>query len=469
MSSNSKVYHQGRNGFRLPIGSLDAGKEEYRDASRLPTLYWPNERWCVEANMFLLDLLGKTLSRSGRGGTVLVYAAHIGHLIKYCFRNQVPFHELSDNQFSHFIRGLNVNYSRDAAYSRSRSGTTIIQIGRTCIRFLVFIGDLYDLPNFLGPTGSIRAQKTIFAGGYRKRAGQSSAPKLTWTHSSFPLSSPQKRGMPISRDDIEKLKRAVLSISGSNFLVKRRLVMILVFEITGARRSEVALLKTSSVVNALRAGAPLLTMVTVKKGGNQFGERKIPVARVDLEFIQEFVEKNRARIVRRTVGRANDDGFVFVGERTGRGLTSDYLGHEFWKLRRAAGIETRVHAHSFRHRFITKMFIQMVKMHEYNNADDFRRALLSTSSLRKKLMAWTGHRNLDSLDHYIDLAFDELSGFDKTMEGLVNLRSISAVAGQVDMVAENLLSGGDEQEAVRRLKSLAASLKEAVGEADQTD
>lgn len=405
--------------------------------------------------MFLLALYEASLSRSGRGGTILVYATHVGHLIKYCFANSIDFPELTDGHFSHFVRGLQARGGKGGHGARARNDTTVVQIGRTCLRFLEFVGPLYGIDHFVGPEGVIRAQRKSFFFG---SSGRGNSERVSWSHASFPLISPMKRGMPISRANIEKINDAILDISSSTFLIKRRLALILMLEITGGRRSEVNMLTTRAVREALSMPSPMLTLVTIKRGGNRFDERKVPVPASDLLFVQEYIEKNRSGIIRRTIGTVNDHGRVFVSERSGRPLTSEYLGAEIWNLRRAAGIETKCHAHQFRHRFITRIFIEMVKMHEFEAADDFRRALLNTSALRQRLKEWTGHKNINTLDHYIDLAFDELSNFDETLTVLANNREVQSFASQVTSVADELLSGGNSEEAAIRLKKMAAFL-----------
>jgi hypothetical protein len=46
---------------------------------------------------------------------------------------------------------------------------------------------------------------------------------------------------------------------------------------------------------------------------------------------------------------------------------------------------------------------------------DLRRALLSTETLKMKVMEWTGHKSLEALDHYIHLAFETETEFKETL------------------------------------------------------
>ena len=86
-------------------------------------------------------------------------------------------------------------------------------------------------------------------------------------------------------------------------------------------------------------------------------------------------------------------------------------------LRKAAGIEDEEAClHAFRHRYITNIFRDLIKTHHYQNESDLRRALLSTETLKLKVMEWTGHSSVESLDHYIHLAFEAESNFQTTLD-----------------------------------------------------
>ena len=69
-------------------------------AHDIPMLSWPDGRWCLPANIYMLELYHRGLSRKNHGGTLLTYAANITHLLRYCFDNQIDFPDLTDNQFA---------------------------------------------------------------------------------------------------------------------------------------------------------------------------------------------------------------------------------------------------------------------------------------------------------------------------------------------------------------------------------
>lgn len=78
-------------------------------------------------------------------------------------------------------------------------------------------------------------------------------------------------------------------------------------------------------------------------------------------------------------------------------------------MRDLAGISAQTCAHMFMHRYITNLFVKLIKQYDLDNQDDFRNALLDINSLKVHIQQATGHKDLRSLDHYIDLAKAELT------------------------------------------------------------
>jgi integrase len=186
----------------------------------------------------------------------------------------------------------------------------------------------------------------------------------------------------------------------------RRLTMLRLMEITGARRSELTSLTTASVKSAMAMEKPMLRLITLKTRSATPPSRLIPITRRDIEFVNTYIDIYRARIVSQHL-RASDHGYLLVNGRNGQPLQPGTLTLEISKLAAASNLKTRVSPHLFRHRFITRLFVALIEQHKMENEDQLRQALLEGETLRFKVSQWTGHRNLASLDHYIHLAFDE--------------------------------------------------------------
>src|ERR1051326_365216 len=103
-----KLYHFSMQSFTRYAGLAPNGDVVSVPVGRIPLMVWPNGRWCWEANTYLGSLLERGLSTRTRGGTLLTYAAHISHLLRYCAATlrRTRFIELTDGQFTDFVRGL---------------------------------------------------------------------------------------------------------------------------------------------------------------------------------------------------------------------------------------------------------------------------------------------------------------------------------------------------------------------------
>jgi len=420
-------------------------------------LAWPNGKWCLLANIYLLELYARGLSRKNRGGTLLTYAANISHLIRFCYNNKTDFIDLTDNQFTFFINGLISERSGVSPERLARTANSVIAIGRNCLEFLASVGRTYTDDGFIGSNGRIRAEQKEF--NIRQESQPKGKGKLVrkfWHHRAFPTPDAKNKRLPISTDVINRLREAVASVSNSIYLRKRRYVMLKLLEITGGRRIEISELTVESVYQAAKMSEPMLKLITAKKHEEKF--RYIPISRHDVIFLLEFIEKNRRRIIRTTCGYKLDDGYVLVSETTGKKLQPNTITQEISALALAAGIKEKSCPHMFRHRFITKLFVALIEQHEFENADNFRRALLDTESIKQKIQEWTGHTNMSSLDVYINLAFEEVANFQKTYDIIKAQRSIDSFKETLKQLQEELRVGSSPAEISDRLQSLIEAL-----------
>lgn len=72
----------------------------------------------------------------------------------------------------------------------------------------------------------------------------------------------------------------------------------------------------------------------------------------------------------------------------------------------------------FRYRFITNLFIQLIKQYDIKNKDQFRNNLMDLENLKVYIQQATDHKNVSSLDHYIDIAKSELTNMDLVVDSL---------------------------------------------------
>lgn len=455
-----KLYHNTSSHFSLPIHVSENLLITATPANNIPMIRWPDGRWCTEANVYMLRLFNRGLSRKGRGGTLLTYATNISHLIRFCHSNKIDFINLTDNEFTLFIKTLIGQRSSDSRADLKRNANSVIAIGRNCLDFLSCVSKFYNDEWFIGETGRIRGEKRrVDTRKGRRTAGFIS--KTFWHHPSFPTPDPIRKRSPIDTETIKKLREAVLPTSGSIFQRKRRYVMLKLLEITGGRRAEVALLTVESVRAASKMTEPLLKLITLKRRVETY--RMIPVEKHDLAFLIEYIEKNRSRVVRRTLGLESDKGTVLVSETTGNPLAANTITQEVSLLAKAAGITVQTCPHMFRHRFVTKLFVALIEQHELENSDQFRKTLLDSAKMKQKIQQWTGHSTIESLAHYIDLAFDEVGSFAKTYRTVLSRLSLHSLAGTLTQIKEEMRQGMSPSEASDYLERVIKSLEVDLG------
>ncbi len=337
-----------------------------------------------------------------------------------------------------------------AAGIPKRNEDTVIAVGRRSLDFLGFVGKLYNGASGIGTHERIKAEKRehkIQSGG-SSYGVTSTVIKTYWHHHSFPEPSGPKKRNAIATVDIRRLKSAVQQASTSSYIKKRRYVMLLLLEITGGRRSEVGSLTVAAIYEALKMKEPLLELKSVKQGGNKTAKRFIPITRTDLKFIIEFIEKNRSIIVRNKLPKEKDHGFLLISERTGEPLKCNTLTQEVRSLRLAAGITGRAHPHMFRHRFITKMFVSFITSHEIKDKEEFRSRILNFDHYKSKILEYTGQKRLESLEHYIDLSFDEYFEIDRINKRVRETLDIEAVKRALEQLRTDL-DNGLEHEAIK--------------------
>ncbi|NDH67159.1 MAG: site-specific integrase [Gammaproteobacteria bacterium] len=451
-----QLYTITKQDYRLPIAMDTRGRAVTAQADNIPMLSWPNNHWCFEANLYMLELYERGLSRRNGGGTLAVYAANISHLLRYCFDNRTDLLSLTDSQFTLFIRGLQVERKKDRSSIRVRDANTIINIGRNCLDFLNCIGRFHNQLDFVSKNGRIRAERKeiqINIDGSSKTLRRS-----FWHHHAFPTPDCKVRVLPISSNNITKLREAVIQSSTSTFLRRRRQIMLMMLEVTGGRRGEIVRLTIDSVMKAQAMPHPMLDLITLKKRSSPI--RQIPIPRPDLDLLVSFIEKQRRRIVKEKLGNHQDHGYVFVSETSGQPLNAQTISQEMYALAKTANINEKAHAHMFRHRFITKLFVSLIEQHAFENVDDFRRALLDTETLKQKVQQWTGHTQTSSLDIYIDLAFEEATNFQKTYDAVALNRVIESTRTHAMIIRQEINSGLSCIEAMSQFEQLLCSFEE---------
>lgn len=90
---------------------------------------------------------------------------------------------------------------------------------------------------------------------------------------------------------------------------------------------------------------------------------------------------------------------------------------------------------------LTKLFVALIEQHEYENGDDFRRALLDGETLKRKVQEYTGHTSISSLEPYIHLAFEEAAKFGTTLDLIKAKLAVESLQSNLKDVVLELSQG----------------------------
>ena len=170
----------------------------------------------------------------------------------------------------------------------------------------------------------------------------------------------------------------------------------------------------ADIIAASKVKKPTLTVNTLKRGG-------LGITR-DLELspplIDELIDYIRGprRAIMKKFKDSPDHGYLFVTERGGRPLGIDSITTEFWKIRRAAGVDEQACAHLFRHLFCTNIVAELISATQALSPDSFRQTLMTNKMLAERAMTKSGHATLESLLDYVDFAFKQKSKYQQIIQ-----------------------------------------------------
>lgn len=411
------------------IDYFGQNKAQLKSKEKFPFIVYSNGSPCNMANMYLLELEERNRSIH----SIKQYASNINYLVSFCFEKKIDFLKLNEGSFIDFTYELRKETDGNNPLKRVRNANTLNNIVRTNLDFLNFIGNFHNKPNFVFDNiGAKTNSKNI-------KNGELSIEMSGWNHKGLEVPSPRKTRNPIGKEVIDKLYEAIVVKISSKFLQQRRIVMLRLLESTGARAGEIALIKVNDVIEAFNNDG-FIRMTTLKrKNKNTF--RYVQIDLSDLNLIKNYINLYRKKIIKNTIGLTQDHGFLFINEHNGEKSFDTVISNDVNVLKKVANIEEQACAHMFRHRFITKQFVNLIKQYKYENLDQFRKALLDTNTLKQKIQQMTGHQNLNSLDVYIDLAFNEAFNSKTVLDKVSVANAYESFDSQLKILTMELVNG----------------------------
>lgn len=374
--------------------------------SKFPFFTYSNGMPCLPLNSYIQSEQIVKLSEE----TLFKMSYSLTHILRFCESNKI--------KLSNFIENDLLAFSQSLQEEDRENRTTVFILSNT-LSFFNYLGNKFlDIDNYCIDILHCFYKKTLTKGNKEVKS---------LSHICFPTKEPNKRRSPVSLVNIEKMYENVGETTNSTFVQKRNRVILKLLEITGARVGEIALLTVEDIQNVLNQENPSLKIRTLKRRGGLIDYRYVPVNKADFNEVLTYIKIYRSKVIKNTIGKANDEGFLLVNKNTGKAILSITITNEINKIRKVAGIEENVCAHMFRHRFITNLFIQLIKQYDIQNKDQFRNSFMDLENLKVYIQQATGHKNVNSLDSYIDIAKSELTNMNKVVDNLLEVRDIESI------------------------------------------
>ena len=158
--------------------------------------------------------------------------------------------------------------------------------------------------------------------------------------------------------------------------------------------------------------------------------------RATLRSIKRYIRKIRARLIKDIEKNTNesfdDHGYVFISETSGEQLKPDSITAYFNTWGKVIGASGKVMPHAFRHLYITEKIEMLIKLFELQDASDLKAKFANENSFKMKLIEWTGHKSVRSLENYIHLAFDDLSGVSTSFDKLAMIQGVQVAKDEMN-------------------------------------
>lgn len=411
---------------------------------------WPNGMPCILVEMFLLHKSRFVSINKRDGGTIGNYASNLSHIVRYCYKRKLEFWELKHDHIDELV--FELCNEKDISNLRVRNNNTVKTIIQSSIELLTWIQENIAVDRRIAGIDDrhtrfqIKLKKAKYKGphGYTSicnvfpcRLPRSITPAVT------PMSSDSIKKLWDTLDLIKSNGRVSNKLKGTfskkeqsdhkEYMHKRRELQLALLEATGLRPQE--LVRIPCFENIKNLESSTLNIPTLKgRVDPKQNMRLIPIPRALAIKIELFITLHREKLIKRLLKANLIDSYsdvadvIYLNSENGGEVLPDAAYQEFRRLTVKSGIKQKNCQKMFRHRFITNM----VKLHLISFMDKNplkTRHVVTDNDYRtvlKKVASFTGHRNLDSLMHYIDLAWEEMDVFE--------------YGNSVKMMQENMMS-----------------------------
>lgn len=435
----------------LPTLTLPHSSVKHQDGTHVtsqtipgfPFMHWPSGWPCEPVNLYFLDI-----AHQHTGDSLKTYAAQLTHLVRYCGQQNVTIEDLTDLHLKSLSAELQEEKSIRRPLERARNDNTVREILSRIIAFLQWYQQTLMLPSKTPLIGEAKKspQITIKKVATQKSWSGSSDVGFYYVHSAMPSSESREPKRPIALSVIEDIKRCVLEQSvleeqskaftrhrkvnrallahQLEYMKSRRLFMIWMMMHTGLRPSELVEMSVRAHQEVL--STKVLELPTKKKRKLVAPIRRFPVKLDAAAAVYRYLNSRATYIgALREAGMEPTPSDAFFLSIAGVPVKKTSLEKDFERLAASAGYrDVQACLSMFRHRFITYEVTAHLK--EFITGSRKSRQMMTDvdyESILKRVSAKTGHGSVQSLWHYIDLAWEELGVWGSTDAALERLRA----------------------------------------------
>ena len=457
----------------LPLMTLPHSGVKHKDGIHVttqtipafPFMYWPSGKPCEPVNMYLLDIAHEVTGDSLRS-----YAAELSHLVRYCGKKPCSIDSLTDADIHELSKQLQEEKSLRNPLERARNDNTVRSILSRAIRFLLWYQKdiMLLLQTPLIGEKSVSPQITVTRIKNDKSKTRNRQIEYYNIHSAMPTSESREPKRPIALSVIEDIQRSInrqsvledrsarfvqryrndpaLLAAQLEYMRARRHFMVWMMKRTGPRPSELVEMSVREHLNILVTRT--LKIPTKKRRKIKAPIRSFPILLKDATVVHRYlIARTTYCETLQGAGRQPNPGDSFFLTLDGEPIKKSSLEKDFERLTEDAGYkDVQACLSMFRHRFITYEVTAHLK--EFiENSGKSRQMMTDTDyqSILKRISAKTGHGSVQSLWHYIDLAWEELGVWGSVDKAIARLHASDRLFADLLALQHSIETLGNRQ------------------------
>ena len=202
-------------GYLAPIGPV------FRDAPKVPIMYWPDGEVCWPVTMWLVSVAKDSPNARGpgrRGNTVATYASLISALVRYVSEKKIAFESLSDDNFYDWVERLKEEPDLRASWSPRRTTAQVRRIVGRALYFLVWYqGHFLQTDKLIGESDDCRITFE-----HKEGRGKGKYRFSYIVHRAMPQEDVPRDVKPIGHSNISLLYDVIPVSTSDTYVHKRR-------------------------------------------------------------------------------------------------------------------------------------------------------------------------------------------------------------------------------------------------------